>query len=112
MVSLRPFRTTSIGTGVPGLIPARTELVDGADSLMADLEDAVLVETQVPNWRPPEHAACRILVLAVHAASMRAVNYAGTLGLPDTRALVCAFTRKKPNIWNACGESGRCEHRS
>ncbi len=37
------------------------------------------------------HVACRILVSGAHAASMRAVNYAATLGLADTRAVSFAF---------------------
>jgi amino acid transporter len=41
--------------------------------------------------RPAEHVACRILVSGAHAATMRAVNYAATLGLPDTRAVFFAF---------------------
>ena len=41
--------------------------------------------------RTPQRAACRILVSGVHAASMRAVNYAGTLGFADTSAVFFAF---------------------
>jgi hypothetical protein len=39
----------------------------------------------------PLRAACRILVSGAHAASMRAVNYAATLGIEDTRAVFFAF---------------------
>jgi amino acid transporter len=39
----------------------------------------------------PARAVCRVLVSGVHAASMRAVNYAATLGLPETRAVFFAF---------------------
>ncbi|MGZ4303149.1 MAG: APC family permease [Gaiellaceae bacterium] len=55
----------------------------------------VEAEADQTDWRPPEHTACRILVSGAHAASMRAVNYAGTLGLPDTRALFCAFDEEE-----------------
>jgi hypothetical protein len=41
--------------------------------------------------RAPTSVACRILVSGAHAASLRAVNYAGTLGLDDTRAVFFAF---------------------
>jgi amino acid transporter len=41
--------------------------------------------------RLPQRALCRILVSGAHAASMRALNYARTLGLPDTRAVFFAF---------------------
>jgi len=44
-----------------------------------------------PDKKPPQRAACRILVSGAHAASMRAVNYAGTLGFEDTRAVFFAF---------------------
>jgi amino acid transporter len=36
-------------------------------------------------------AVCRVLVSGAHAASMRAVNYAGTLGIDDTSAVFFAF---------------------
>jgi hypothetical protein len=39
----------------------------------------------------PRRAAVRILVSGAHAATMRAVNYAGTLGFEDTRAIFFAF---------------------
>jgi amino acid transporter len=61
------------------------------------LTEPGVVVTDVPvlapgsNIRPPQHAACRILVSGSHAASMRAVNYAGTLGFDDTKALFFAF---------------------
>jgi amino acid transporter len=40
---------------------------------------------------PPRRAVCRILVSGAHAATMRAVNYAGTLALEDTKAVSFAF---------------------
>jgi amino acid transporter len=39
----------------------------------------------------PKRVVCRILVSGAHAASLRAVNYAGTLGVEDTRAVFFAF---------------------
>jgi amino acid transporter len=39
----------------------------------------------------PSRAAVRVLVSGAHAATQRAVNYAGSLGLPDTRAVFFAF---------------------
>jgi hypothetical protein len=39
----------------------------------------------------PQRAACRILVSGAHAATMRAVNYASTLGFEDTKAISFAF---------------------
>ncbi|HEY6067437.1 MAG TPA: APC family permease [Gaiellaceae bacterium] len=49
----------------------------------------VLAGNGVP--RAPRKIVCRILVSGAHAASLRAVNYARTLDLPDTRALFFAF---------------------
>ena len=46
---------------------------------------------RAPAWQPPKRAVCRVLVSGSHAASMRAVNYASALGLPDTTALFFAF---------------------
>jgi amino acid transporter len=39
----------------------------------------------------PERAVARVLVSSVHAASLRALNYASTLGIADTRAVSFAF---------------------
>jgi hypothetical protein len=39
----------------------------------------------------PSHASCRVLVSGAHAATMRAVNYATTLGFDDTKAVFFAF---------------------
>jgi hypothetical protein len=39
----------------------------------------------------PERAVARVLVSGVHAASLRALNYASTLGIKDTRAVCFAF---------------------
>jgi amino acid transporter len=51
----------------------------------------VPVLAPAPDQKPPQRAVCRILVSGAHAASMRAVNYAGTLGFADTKALFFAF---------------------
>ncbi len=44
-----------------------------------------------PEGRTPERLAVRILVNGVHGASLRAVNYARSLGIADTRAVMFAF---------------------
>jgi hypothetical protein len=44
---------------------------------------------------PPENAVVRVLVSGVHAASMRAVNYANTLNVGDTRAINFAFNAEE-----------------
>ena len=49
----------------------------------------VLAHDDTP--RVARRAVCRILVSGAHAASMRAANYASTLGIEDTRALFFAF---------------------
>ena len=43
----------------------------------------------------PEQAVVRVLVSDVNAASMRAVNYARTLGIKDTRAVTFAFSAEE-----------------
>ncbi|HWH54902.1 MAG TPA: APC family permease [Gaiellaceae bacterium] len=59
------------------------------------------------NGGPPGSAVVRVLVSGVNAASMRAVNYARTLGLPDTRAVNFAFSDDEGNRirreWRAHG---------
>jgi amino acid transporter len=51
------------------------------------------VPAVAPDTRdvPPARAVCRILVSSAHAATMRAVHYAATLGFEDTRAVFFAF---------------------
>ena len=46
----------------------------------------------------PQRAVCRILVSGAHAASMRAANYARTLGIPDTRAVFFAFDAEEADV--------------
>ncbi|HYU25224.1 MAG TPA: amino acid permease, partial [Thermoanaerobaculia bacterium] len=55
----------------------------------------------------PKRAACRILVSGAHAATMRAVHYAGTLGFEDTKAISFAFDAEEAarlrREWSARG---------
>jgi len=61
------------------------------------LTEPGVVVTDVPVLaedadRPlPRRAVCRILVSGAHAATMRAVHYASTLGFDDTKAVFFAF---------------------
>jgi amino acid transporter len=55
------------------------------------MTDVPVLGQRAREWRAPKRAVCRILVSGAHAASMRAVNYAGTLGLEDRRAVFFAF---------------------
>jgi amino acid transporter len=61
------------------------------------LREPGVVITNVPvlaeagGLKAPKRVACRILVSGGHAASMRAVRYAETLGFEDTRAVFFAF---------------------
>ena len=47
---------------------------------------------------PPERAVVRVLVSGVNASSMRAVNYARTLGIRDTRAVNFAFSAEEAEV--------------
>jgi hypothetical protein len=47
---------------------------------------------------PPQRAVCRILVSGAHAATMRAVHYAGTLGFEDTKAVFFAFDSEEASM--------------
>jgi len=51
----------------------------------------VPVVAQTEAHRPPRRLACRVLVSGGHAASLRAVRYAETLGIDDTRAVFFGF---------------------
>jgi amino acid transporter len=61
----------------PGVVVADVPAVTGADEA------------------PPERAVVRVLVSSVNASSMRAVNYARTLGIKDTRAVNFAFSAEE-----------------
>jgi amino acid transporter len=56
---------------------------------------------------PPERAVVRVLVSGVNASSMRAVNYARTLGIRDTRAVNFSFSAEEAEVmrreWAAHG---------
>jgi hypothetical protein len=54
------------------------------------ISDVPVLAQKHAEWRPPERAVCRVLVSGAHAATLRAVNYAGALGLEDTRAVYFA----------------------
>jgi len=68
------------------------------------LREPGVVITDVPviapdrSWTAPSRAVCRILVSGAHAASMRAANYAGTLGIDDTRAVFFAFDAEEADF--------------
>jgi hypothetical protein len=44
-----------------------------------------------PEGRAPKHLAVRVLLAHVHAGSVRALNYAESLGIEDTRAVSFAI---------------------
>jgi amino acid transporter len=80
----------------PSLIAAVGRRTEFSLKLRLLTEPGVVI-TDVPVIAPtpdlwtPQRAVCRILVSGAHAASMRAANYAGTLGFDDTRAVFFAF---------------------
>ena len=80
----------------PSLLSALSRRTEFSLKLRLLTEPGVVI-TDVPvlaqngELSEPSRAVCRILVSGAHAASMRAVNYASTLGFPDTRALFFAF---------------------
>jgi amino acid transporter len=62
------------------------------------LREPGVVVTDVPRlatpdtaWAEPTHATCVVPIADVHAASLRALVYARSLGLADTRAVFFAF---------------------
>jgi amino acid transporter len=63
------------------------------------LTEQGVVITDVPavagEEQRPERAVARVLVSGVHAASLRALNYASTLGIEDTRAVSFAFDHEE-----------------
>jgi len=59
------------------------------------ITDVPVLAQRATDWRPPKRAACRLLVSGAHAASMRASNYASTLGFADTGAVFFAFDEEE-----------------
>ena len=54
----------------------------------------VLAQSAGNGWLP-KRAICRLLVSGAHAATMRAANYASTLGFADTKAVFFAFDEEE-----------------
>jgi amino acid transporter len=61
------------------------------------ISDVPVISQPQVEWRPPERAVCRVLASGAHAATLRAVHYAGTLGLEDTRAVYFAADEDDAN---------------
>jgi amino acid transporter len=84
----------------PSMVAALSRRTEFSLKLRLLTEPGVVV-TDVPvlahNGELPEptRAVCRILVSGAQAASMRAVNYAKTLGFTDTRAVFFAFDHEE-----------------
>jgi amino acid transporter len=84
----------------PSILAALSRRTEFSLKLRLLTEPGVVI-TDVPvlaqNGEAPEpkRAVCRILVSGAHASSMRAVNYASTLGFPDTRAVFFAFDHEE-----------------
>jgi len=55
------------------------------------IADVPVLGRRAKDWQPPKEAVCRVLVSGAHAASLRAIRYAETLGFPDTKAVFFAF---------------------
>src|SRR5438067_2449651 len=58
--------------------------------------------SRLPEGKTPERLAVRVLVSAVHGGSLRALNYARSLGIEDTRAVKFAFGHEEAQKF-ACG---------
>jgi hypothetical protein len=94
--------STFVTVVVPELLgrPALTSAILGKRTTftlkLRLLRETGIVVANVPlvtgrNESPPERAAVRVLVSGVHAATLRTVNYARSLGLDDTGAVFFAF---------------------
>jgi amino acid transporter len=60
-----------------------------------------------PEGRVPDRLAVRVLLAGVHGGALRALNYAESLGIEDTRAVSFAFDAEEAarfeNDWRAAG---------
>ncbi len=64
-------------------------LLSEPGTVVADVP--VVSDRRGPEGLTPRRLVVRVLVSDVHAASLRAVNYAQSLGIEDTRAVSFAF---------------------
>jgi hypothetical protein len=66
--------------------------------------------TSSPDGATPDRLVVRILVNGVHGASIRAINYARSLGIEDTRAVMFAFDPEEAKTfvadWQRAGLGG------
>jgi hypothetical protein len=81
----RPSLTEELGRRLPLSLKLRLLFESG----VAITDVPVVAGTQDGV---PRHVEGRVFVSGVHAATVRAINYARTLGLPDTRAVFFAFS--------------------
>jgi amino acid transporter len=88
------FRRASLAA----VLARRTELslkMRLVDEPGVAISDVPVLADASNEWMPPARAVCRVLLSGSHAASIRAANYAGALGLEDTRALFFAFDHEE-----------------
>ena len=52
-------------------------------------------QSRLPEGKTPERLAVRVLVSSVHGGTLRALNYARSLGVEDTRAVTFAFDHEE-----------------
>jgi amino acid transporter len=73
--------------------------------VVADVPSVSLSRT--PEGRVPDRLAVRVLLAGVHGGSLRALNYAESLGIEDTRAVSFAFDTEEAgrfeSDWRAAG---------
>jgi amino acid transporter len=64
-------------------------------------------QSRLPEGKTPDRLAVRVLVAGLHGGSLRALNYARSLGIEDTRAVTFAFdaheAKKFAREWQETG---------
>ena len=69
----------------------KLRLVSEPDVVVTDVP--VVTRARGPEGKTPKKLVVRVLLSSMHGGSLRALNYARALGLPDTRAAFFAFDR-------------------
>ena len=77
-------------------MPAQVHLLKEPGVVISDVP---VLARKHADWRPPARAVCRVLVSGAHAATLRAVNYAETLCLEDTRAVFFAIDAEDAELY-------------
>jgi amino acid transporter len=100
------FRTRSL-VAATRRTSFRLKLRAGSEPGIVVTDVPAVTSRKRPEGHTPDRLVVRVLVAGIHAGSLRAINYARTLGIEDTRAVSFAFDDEEARAferdWRASG---------